>query len=188
MSDIDAAVDQALAGEAPGKWYIMDRNALPPKVTADGREVQQHREHEVAPGVTLRFHHDRPTPVPEAIALLMLKNPAFRRTDATGQELVFKNPPKQLSELEAGEQLKLTPNETIASLDELNAEALKVRAARLPGGDKMVRAKKEDIIAFIVETVTKMEAEKAGPAERNRNSAEDFMPQAETDDFFTNDG
>jgi hypothetical protein len=47
-------------------------------------------------------------------------------------------------------KLVLRPDETIARLDELTREGLVERAKRLPGGDKIARMKREDMIAALL--------------------------------------
>jgi hypothetical protein len=46
---------------------------------------------------------------------------------------------------------RLKPGETIANFSELSAEALKVRAALLPNGEKLVKMKKDDMVKALLE-------------------------------------
>lgn len=158
--------ERIAAAIAAGNWLIIDTLCEPP--THDGeREVYKSRKHDVlmAGGQlrTLAFNYNRATVVPEAIAVKLLKEPAFVRVDEHGDAIEWRNPPKQPEELQAGEQFQLAADETVAKYDEMTVEALKIRAMQMVGGETVKTAKKEDVIAFLIAAVAAKRALAAPP-------------------------
>jgi hypothetical protein len=80
--------------------------------------------------------------VPIHHAMQFAQAPDFEVYDQDGKPLTMRN----LDGVGGTGKLVLRPDETIARLDELSREALVDRAKRLPGGDKIARMKREDMI------------------------------------------
>jgi hypothetical protein len=84
--------------------------------------------------------------VPIHHAMMFAQAADFEVYDADGKPLVMRN----LDGVGGTGKLVLRPDETIARLDELSREALIDRAKRLPGGDKIARMKREDMLAALL--------------------------------------
>jgi hypothetical protein len=84
--------------------------------------------------------------VPLHHAMMFAQAPDFEVYDDDGKPLVMRN----LDGVGGTGKLVLRPDETIARLDELTREGLVERAKRLPGGDKIARMKREDMIAALL--------------------------------------
>jgi hypothetical protein len=86
------------------------------------------------------------TEVPIHHAMMFAQCPDFEVYDQDGKPLTMRN----LEGVGGTGKLVLRPDETIARLDELSREALIDRAKRLPGGDKISRMKREDMLAALL--------------------------------------
>ena len=84
--------------------------------------------------------------VPIHHAMMFAQAPDFEVYDQDGKPLTMRN----LEGVGGTGKLVLRPDETIARLDELSREALIDRAKRLPGGDKISRMKREDMLAALL--------------------------------------
>lgn len=149
---INAAAASASQDE---RWRIKDLDCVPQN---DEAKPRQHEFMIAGRPRTLSFTYGVGVPLPVAVAVKLLKHPNFVRVGDDGEEMTWKNPPRQPDEYGAGERLKLAEDQTIASYDELTAEALKIRAAQLPGGEVLRTANKADVIAFIVKVTAERRA------------------------------
>jgi hypothetical protein len=108
---------------------------------------------------------EAPTRVHEIIVNGELEKITFRRGEATvleesralkflqdGFTVMDENDTPYTPPVKADEKVsaQLKPGECIARFEELSLEALKIRAAVLPGGEALAKAKKDDVIAFLV--------------------------------------
>jgi hypothetical protein len=84
--------------------------------------------------------------VPLHRAMMFAQAPDFEVYDEDGKPLTMRN----LEGVGGTGKLVLRPDETIARLDELSREALVERAKRLPGGDKIARMKREDMLSALL--------------------------------------
>ena len=152
----------------------------------DTTAIEGPRVHEmIVDGVAKPFTFERgkPLALPFAIAAKFLKHEAFKLVDEKGNLIAYKRRPKQPDELGAGEQLKLTDEQTVANFDELSNSALLARALEIPGGEQFAAADKPpraDMIAFLVTTA---KAKKAANASKEKDVGEgEFIPEADLDE------
>lgn len=155
------------------QMHVIDMTALP---------GQDDREHQIlVDGVarTFKFKAGKPTALPPEIAVKFLKTDTFKLTDEKGTVLPWRGVPRQPDELQAGEKLILKPEEVVANLDELHDDALWLRVAQLPGGEKANREDRDAMISYIITTT---EARKKANTV-NEADPDSFTPEAEADDF-----
>ncbi len=103
------------------------------------------REHDVGGVLYQLSSHGDGTPVPLAHALMFLRDPAFVVLDDHGDRMKMQGPAEERPDI------KLSPHQTIANLDELSVRALAARATKLPGSrglNKNIGKKK--LIGFIM--------------------------------------
>lgn len=111
--------------------------------------------------------------VPVNHAMMFAQAPDFEVYDGDGKPLTMRN----LDGVGGSGKLVLRPDETIARLDELTREGLVDRAKRLPGGDKIARMKREDIIEALLSANKpdlRVEAEDADDLVEPEKDNEDF--------------
>lgn len=172
--DIASTVDPDI-----GFLYVLDRSATHRAGT---------REHELilADGEIRPFAFEpfKGTRLPFEIAMRFLKSEGFVLVDATNQVIPFKKLPKRPEELEAGEQLKVGMEETIARYDELTDRALAMRVAQLPGSEVIVRrGSRDEMVKFIVDFYQLKARQNARRENMNIDDLEGFTPAAEVGDF-----
>ena len=88
------------------------------------------------------FKHGEATELPMEKALKFHKE-GFIITDFDG------NPYKEPVKLDTALVSRLQPGQIVALYEELSMDALKTRVAVLPGGEKLAKAKREDLIEFL---------------------------------------
>lgn len=149
-----------------GIWLIVDKGAQPDTLDpTTGGTVSGARRHDITFNGSIRpiiFKNSLATPLPEELAIKLLAADNFVRVDTDGRELEWKNPPRQIEDLQAGEKLELADTETIADLTELTLDSLRIRAVREKGGEKVKTANKETVVAFLVEMRQRKRAESIG--------------------------
>jgi hypothetical protein len=127
------------------------------------------------------FEHGKPLALPEPVAIKFLKHAAFWRVDGDGNKIEYQRRPKQPDELEAGEQLTLTDEQTVANLDELSNVALQKRAMEMPGGEKFaVNPSRAAMIKFMVDV--KRALREANTSREREVGPNDFVPEANFDE------
>lgn len=107
----------------------------------------------------LEFKPGKPIQLPFHVAAKFLRHEGFIRTDEHGTPMDWEPLPKQPGDLQAGEKLVLTPDQTVARLSELNFEALQRRAVLLPGGDEIAtrpNVTSKELASFIAEQTAKI--------------------------------
>ncbi len=159
----NSQIAEAFPGDVPeGAWLIVDKGAKPDTYDhSTGATIKGERRHDITYDGAIRaviFKNGQALPLPEELAVKLLKADNFARVNEKGEELDWKNPPKQPDELGAGEKLALADHETIADLSELTLEALKIRAMREKGGEKLKNSGKEAVILFLV-SIAKLKRE-----------------------------
>ncbi|MER8602793.1 hypothetical protein NKH48_03225 [Mesorhizobium sp. M1233] len=157
-----------------GMMFVLDMTATP----SGGP-----REHDMlVEGVvrTIKFVPGKPNKMPREIAVKFLKiSTAFKLTDANGTVLPWRGVPKQPDELQAGEKLKLAPDETIANFHDLHDQALWLRAVEFPGGEKVAESgDREAMIALIVTAL----AERKKINSVNEANPDEWTPPADDED------
>lgn len=156
------------------KMYVMDLTALP---------GHPPREHEmVVDGITrpFKFHAGKPLELPTEIAVKFLKHSTtFKLTDKLGNVQEWRGAPKQPEDLQAGERLRLGPDETVARYAELTDDALFVRVCQMPGGEAVARSSdRAAIITFIMDaTAARKKANSVSEAD-----PDSFIPEPEFED------
>lgn len=104
------------------------------------------------------FHYGSPTELPPEVALKFLKD-GFIVLDETGK------PYQTPAVADAVMESRLKPGEVIARLEELELDALRLRAAVMPHGETVKDAKKEAVIAFLLKDQKPVAAAVAGSIE-----------------------
>lgn len=167
------------------KAFLIDTTAQPDNQIAGGQVVPGHREHSMMVNGTIRtyrFEHNKPVEMPWAVAAQFLRTPSFLLTNANGDPISFKGPPRQPDELQAGERIVVALDETIARLEELQHSALLLRALRMPNGESMAQVMdRETIIEFII-TSKRATQQKNAIDERKADGFASFIPQAEEEE------
>ncbi len=131
------------ASENNGLCRVFDMNA--------NLEV---REHDVGGALYRLSSHGDGTLVPLAHALMFLRDPAFVVMDDHGNRMKMQGPAEERPDI------KLSPHQTIANLNELSVAALAVRAVRLPGSRGLTKnSGKKKLIGFIMAGGIKDEVE-----------------------------
>jgi hypothetical protein len=125
-----------------GDWQVRDKNAK-----------NGVRYHEPIEGTVVGLDSKNWTDVPENIARKFLVDPAFEVRNEDGQPVA--SMPDQAKERETSGNFRLSDDEVIARLDELNRDALMARAARIPGGEKFNRNTKRETLIEWLKGVTK---------------------------------
>lgn len=127
---------------ANGSWRVRDTNAR----TVTGGEVVG-RDHEILPGISYRLFFDRDTLMPEEHARRFLIDSSFIVLAPDNTRLV------PLSEQVKTRDLPpmLKPNQVIADLNELTAEALVNRSLIRQNAPKFnTKSKREAMIEFLL--------------------------------------
>jgi hypothetical protein len=125
------------------------------------------------------FEHGKALPMPEAIAIKFLKHAAFWRVDEEGNRIEYQRRPKQPDELEAGEKLILTDEQTVANLDELSNVALQKRVMEMPGGERFASGvtSRAAVIKFMVDA--KRATREATTSKEREVGPMDFVPASD---------
>lgn len=157
-----------------GVMYVIDMTATPNSGP---------REHDMmVDGVvrSIKFVPGKPYKMPREVAVKFLRiSTAFKLTDADGNVLAWRGVPKQPDELQAGEKLRLAPDETVANYNDLHDEALWLRAVSLPGGEKVTKdGSREDVIAFIIGAI----AERKKLNSVNEANPDEWTPPADSEE------
>lgn len=181
------AEDQPKLAKAktPNKMFVIDTTAQPDTTAENGQIVSGARTH-IMPfngrSLPCKFEHAKPLELPTEVAVKFLKNDGFILTDKDGNPLEYKRRPRQPEELEAGERIALSPDETIARYDELSNGSLQKRALELPGGEKFagVNAPRAAMIDFI--KAAREAIQKANTSKVPDVVADEFVPDAEEGD------
>lgn len=120
------------------------------------------------------------TPMPPEIAAKFLKHEdAFAPVNEQGQVLPYTRAPKQLEELQAGEKLNLSEQETVARFDELSSPSLYRRCVELPGGEKFSQGDRPDRGGMIVFLMAAAKAKRnQGKTAASDVGPDDFVPEA----------
>jgi hypothetical protein len=155
---------------ANGQWRVRDTNAR----TVIGGEVLG-RDHEILPGISYKLFFDRDTPMPEEHARRFLVDPAFLVLAPDNTRLV------PLSDQVKSRDLPptLKPNQVIADLNELNAEALVNRCLIRPNAPKFnVRSKREAMIEFLLSSY-EAEGDAGRPASTGSDDGDGELEEVE---------
>lgn len=171
--------------EQPAKKPAAARTVLVLDTTATPESGPRKHELIVQGAVkTFTFDPGKPTGLPPEIAAKFLRHEAFKLVNAKGEVQEYRRRPKQPDELEAGETIELSENETIAHFDELSSAALFQRALEMPGGEKFARSEKKpdraEMIAFIKSHVAARA--KANQSRERDIGADEFVPELEPDE------
>lgn len=140
---------------------------------------EMRRSHEAPDGTPYALNASKGTLMPEAHALVFLKDPAFKVVHPDGRVLP---PLPQSAMLREVDVQKLEPDETVAQYAELTTEALLARAVNRPGGHNFTGAtSREALVSFLIRAPRVADAPLA---QRPRNTGtpelDDAMPLSET--------
>lgn len=174
MAQAKTTAPTVTAGAAmPAVFYVLDTTAV------EGNRIHEQRIDGIIKSFT--FSPGKPLELAPAIALKFLKHDAFKACDKDGNLVAYKRPPKQPDELQAGEQIKLAEDETVARYSELSTLALQHRAVQMQGGERFAdKPDRKDMIAFIVETKAKFK--KANTSKEADVGPNDFVPESDLEE------
>lgn len=169
----------------PETLFVLDTTAQPDSTDSQGKTLPGARHHQMpVDGIlkTFIFEHGKPLEMPRAIALKFLKHDGWKLTDKDGNLKTFRRPPKQPHELQAGEQLVVANDETVARYDELSTNALQHRVLEMVGGEKFAGSSpnRDAMIDFIV--AAKVAAAKLNTSKKPDVGRDEFVPDADLDE------
>lgn len=178
-TDAEAAGSIPKAAAAPAKWFVVDTTAVPSAENPTGKRV--HDQLVGGQPKQFAFEPHKGTEMAPEIAAKFLQHDGFKRVDADGNEVAYERPPRQPEQLQAGEQIVIGRDETVARLDELTNQALWRRVMTIPGGEKFAaNPNRPAVIAFIVEHKAKVAA--ANRSKERDIKSDEFVPTADYDE------
>lgn len=157
--------------QTKGNWGVLDTLA-----------TKGPRIHMPVAGQTYELKSNAFTEMPASHAAKFLSDPSFLVVDETGTR---QNSLPRSQSAQAGQApgLRLGPGETIASLDELTAQALLARAVRLPGGEKFTAKTKRDTLQrFLLDAQTSGTARASGGSAAPEEPAGDLIADDEDEE------
>ena len=131
-----AKAKAASATENQGMWSVLD------KVAKGGP-----RTHTVN-GEAITLKPGEQKYLPPGVAAKFLSSDSFTVRNEEG-DVVSSLSKSGVNQAGQVKKFDLGPDEVVASLEELTKDALLGRAARFPGGERLSKAKREDLITFI---------------------------------------